>query len=59
MYFIDFEVFELNYYPALTMSSLVSLPYFAADIPCRLPTNAEIEAAPLLIEHNQYYDAAL
>jgi hypothetical protein len=36
------------------MSSLVSLPYFAADIPCCLPTNAEIEEAPHLIEHNGF-----
>lgn len=32
----------------------VELPYFAPDIPRRLPTNTEIEHATILVKHNGY-----
>ncbi|EEQ34510.1 hypothetical protein McanMca71_002511 [Microsporum canis] len=32
----------------------VEIPYFASDLPCPLPSNAEIEEAPESVDHNGY-----
>ncbi|EGE00899.1 hypothetical protein TESG_08194 [Trichophyton tonsurans CBS 112818] len=32
----------------------VKIPYFAPDLPCPLPSNSEIEEAPVFVDHNGY-----